>query len=166
MTTTFNLFAAFGVTNQDRVDVYYKIFRRLDPAIYRDVCKRLVLTSRQLPTVSEIASEYTRAECGEITDPEAVAQAEANRVLRLVRENGANREPQFWDPATREIMRTRFNWRSLCATLRDDQTQWFVRDFVAAYLNARKVCRFGEIESEKIKALFDKHGIKQIKAIT
>lgn len=163
--TLANLFAAYGERDTKRVDVYFKIFRKFKPELFADACGRLLLSSRFLPTVSEILAEYDRAQRPQLETPDDAAHREALDVLRLMRLAGANNPPEFRDPITKKLFESRFNWRSLCETLREDASQWFVREFVKLYAVESRLHRFPQIDTTKINAVFDSAGINPLKRI-
>jgi hypothetical protein len=97
-----------------------------------DALSKLAKESRFFPMPAEV-----RGLC-EPTSPaiESVAEQQAAIVLNAIRQHGAKYEPAWEDPTTRSLFRGRFRWTSLCSTLTEEETMWFVREFKQAYLAA------------------------------
>jgi len=66
-------------------------------------------------------------------DNKAIADAQANIVLKAIREKGRDRKPEFDDPITAHIMSERWSWSGLCDGLKSDDAPFWRRDFVDAY---------------------------------
>lgn len=94
--------------------------------------KKHIRASRFFPKVSEILDLMPSHNQPKIS-ADTVAQGQAHQILRLIRQNGSNKEPKYEDTITHKLMTTRWNWRSLCETLKESESQWFVKEFVSAY---------------------------------
>jgi hypothetical protein len=105
-----------------------------------------IKTSKWFPKISEIL---------ERVDPrpaiESSAEQQAAVVVAAMRTNGYLHEPKWTDPVTAHLFAGRYNWRSLCETLTEEETKWFVKEFKVAYAGALDVCagdpqRLGPVE--------------------
>ena len=85
----------------------------------------------KMPTVAE----FVEAIDGSGADH---AELQAHQVLCQIRECGAYRSPVFNDPVTQAIVSRRWTWGSLC-TMPITDHQWFVKEFVHAYRNYRRL---------------------------
>ena len=105
------------------------------------------------PTYSKLAGKTK-------IDIKGNATMQANLVLSTVKTRGASGVPVSWeDPRTDLLMRTRFNYSRLCATLMEATEAFWVRDFVDAYIELPEHVQH-QIESgieDRLKALT--HGI-------
>ena len=82
----------------------------------------------KMPNYAEFA-EYIQG------NREQIAETEAMRVIRLIRSEGAYKEPAL-EPATKQVIKSRFgSWMDLCGSLEESKIQWFIRDFKEAYLS-------------------------------
>lgn len=166
--TIAGIFLALGAENQiDRMDAYYRIFRQADPELFAEAAARAVLAlqNRGLPMPSEIMREYKHVRDGTPADPEALARREAENILRMVRANGANHVPDFADPITSRLFKSRFNWRSLCENLREDSVQWFVRDFIDFYVTEKRFDEIPKLSQDAARQFFLNHKLKPLKRI-
>ena len=81
---------------------------------------------KSMPTYAEIIKSIH----GTLDDK---AQAQATKVLEQVRYVGSYGSPDFDDPVTAELMRTRWRWQSFCQTLEESKSPFFVKEFIEAY---------------------------------
>jgi hypothetical protein len=90
---------------------------------------RAILKSREyrsMPTYAEFRSHI-------VGTADDMAMIQADLVVNAIRHNGYNWQPYFLDPVTQHLVEKKWNWSRLCGTLREEQTPFFIRDFVAAY---------------------------------
>jgi len=91
---------------------------------------------RGMPTVAEFIEAIERTSKPSSIPAEAQAQLQANVLIRIV--EGTNRSDDRIDDITRILTRNgRFSFNTLRQTLMVDNYNWFVRDFVEAYLAMR-----------------------------
>ena len=64
---------------------------------------------------------------------EDIAEIQATEVLKQMQECGYCNTPKFTDPVTIELMKHRFNFISLCKTMKESEIKWFVKEFIQAY---------------------------------
>lgn len=93
-----------------------------------------VMKSRKytkLPTPAEILDVIRPR-----VDYRAIAEAQADEVLKAVRTVGQYSKPTFEDPITAVLMSTRWKWGPFASNLETEAVKWFRKDFVAAYQEA------------------------------
>jgi hypothetical protein len=120
-----------------------------------DAFKKSIITFKWFPKPVELI-EFMKPAALSI---ESRAQQQVAHVLDIVRVLGYRTTPVWDDPITARLFQGRFKWQSLCDTLTEEETKWFVKEFIEAYNS------FSEIQShehamidapEKLKALADK----------
>ncbi len=79
-----------------------------------------------MPRVSEFIAQIEGTE----TDQ---AEAEAQKVLRAIKQYGTRYSVVFDDPHTQAVVQSRGGWVALCSTLLDSEIKWFVREFRESY---------------------------------
>ena len=94
-----------------------------------------ILYTRQYTTVPTVA-DFVHAIEG---NPDDIAMIEAVNVLKAVKELGAGKSVKFNDPITGAVVHKSFGgWLKLCSELKEDEEQWFVKDFMKAYQTFRR----------------------------
>ena len=92
---------------------------------------------------------------GKAPEIEDKATNEAMKVLNAIRIYGYYNKPKFDDIITRSLVDRRFNWQTLCSTMKEDQEKWFIKDFVEAYtsFNTEKQVLINDDTPEKLKEI-------------
>ena len=65
---------------------------------------------------------------------EETARIEVQDIIALVRSEGSSGNPSFKLQTSRVILNRFGGWQNLCSTLEEDKIQWFIREFIEAYL--------------------------------
>ena len=89
------------------------------------------------------------------------AALQVDIVLDFLRYNGARAEPNFDDPVTQHLMTTRWKYTQWASNLREDETKWWIKEFVEAYQTYSRlgVNTMPQLEaSQTLKKLADKIG--------
>lgn len=90
-------------------------------------------TKAGVPTTAEIIEAipgFTKA-----PSTKDRASQQAAEVMRQIRQVGFYGTPQFDNPITDWLMKTRWNWRSVC-TMTESEHKWWQKDFQDAYQSA------------------------------
>jgi hypothetical protein len=89
-----------------------------------------ILTNRTamgMPTVAEflVAMNGDQRACDN-------AEGQVKEVMERIRNTGSYGYPDFHDPVTAELLKSRWSWMSLCA-MTEAELKWWARDFIEAY---------------------------------
>lgn len=122
--------------SKEQMDFFYQMF--LDDGIcitqIKQAAKNIIRTKKdgygRMPTYAEFI-EFIQG------NREQIAEIEAQKIINLVRSEGAYSNPVS-NPTIKHIIDSRFGgWKALCGTLEESKLQWFIRDFKEAYLSTR-----------------------------
>jgi len=102
-----------------------------------------ILTNRNamgMPTVAEFIS----AIIGEQKKSD-LAESQVNEVMKQIRSVGSYGTPIFEDRLTRELLSSRWSFRSLCA-MTETELKWWVKEFIDAYQSMDRTEKRAQIE--------------------
>ena len=116
------------------INKYYQLF--IDEGITIDqikyAAKQIVLTKKESYGKMPLFAEYLQFIR---FDKSIEAEIEAQSVVKLIRSEGADREPVLPE-YTKKVLNQRFGgWHNICSTLEDSKIQWFIKEFKEAYLS-------------------------------
>lgn len=124
-----------GEPSEALIETWWRMIQKngISADQFRDAAESLIMNRKYktMPTFAEIIESIN----GTVEDK---AQLEASKVLNAVRVIGFYGHPKFDDPVTASLMSTRWRWQSFCQTLEESKVQFWVKEFVAAYLAASK----------------------------
>jgi hypothetical protein len=90
-----------------------------------------LLAERRFTTMPTVADFLDHLGGGRVEDH---AEIEAGKVWGAVKDVGGSNSVCFDDPVTQEVIVQGFGgWPKLCGELKEDQRQWFFREFKAMY---------------------------------
>ncbi len=64
---------------------------------------------------------------------QSLAEIQAALVLKYLRHYGFSQTPTFEDPITQQLMSERWPWYRWASTMKEDQEQWWSKQFVTLY---------------------------------
>jgi hypothetical protein len=120
---------------------------QVEAAAIRIMAKRISLG---MPTVAEFIEEIE----GSGNDK---AQFQVNEIVKQIRMVGSYGTPVFDDMITRDLMDSRWSFRSLCA-MTETELKWWARDFAEAYQSMNRTGKTvqiecGEAQNRRLKLL-------------
>jgi len=100
----------------------------------RKAAAKLLRTRKisKMPTYAEFVEQIQ----GDVKDR---ALIQADTVLEFLKYNGAKAKPIFDDPITQHLMTTRWKYEHWAASIREEETKWWIKEFVEAYQTYAKV---------------------------
>ncbi|MDY6910771.1 MAG: hypothetical protein SVM79_00190 [Chloroflexota bacterium] len=109
------------------IDIRFDALRHYSIEKIKDAAIKIIKTRKYttMPTVADFMEHLEMRH-------EDVAEVEAMKVLDFARTFGASFSPQFDDPVTQYLVRSRFSFRGICES-KESENSFFVRDFKAAY---------------------------------
>ena len=123
---------------------YWEALKTFLPEQIVDAFRKAIITLKFFPKPAELI-EFMKPQALSI---ESRAQQQVAHVLNMVRQYGYRHPPSWEDEITRELFKSgRFNWSTLCETLTDEESKWFVKEFIEAY------SIFSEIQAENKKLI-------------
>ncbi|OEU68483.1 MAG: hypothetical protein BBJ57_07335 [Desulfobacterales bacterium PC51MH44] len=127
----FEINCSVAEITKDQLKLYFEAFKPYSLNVVKEAFSKVLYTWKynKMPTVGVFMDEIS-------TGPTIEAQAElqATDVLKQVNEIGTYGQPKFNDSTTIWLMQNRFNFKSLCLTIRQSDEKWFIKEFVQAYL--------------------------------
>ena len=133
--------------------------QQIEKAAYSIVATRKYTN---MPTIADFI-EHLRG-----GSAEDMAQIQAGQVWQALKDAGSYDNVVFDDPVTMAVIHQGFGgWQKLCGEMKEDQMQWFVKDFAKTYsaYARRGVQRFGVlpgIYGDKTKFFGDRQKCLQI----
>ena len=115
--------------NKELLNIYYDILKEYPLKSVKTACRKAIEICKFFPKISEIIN-FIKEEQPQIKD---LAEIQATEVLKQMQECGYCNTPKFTDPVTIELMKHRFNFVSLCKTMKESEIKWFVKEFIQAY---------------------------------
>jgi len=119
----------------DTINLYHQCLADYDVELIASAASIHVKSSKWFPKISELVSLMKP----HIPRIESKATEQAAIVLQAIRSYGYNHEPIWSDPITNYLLKSRFNWKSICNTLTEEEEKWFVKNFNEAYLSAADI---------------------------
>ena len=120
------------------IKIYHSALSAFPVDAIRQAAMEHIKISKFFPKASELIELMT------ISGPkvpliEDTATVQAHHVLEVVRTRGQYfTDPRWADRVTDKLMHTRWNYYTLC-DMNEDQSTWFVKEFVSAYLSLSRV---------------------------
>lgn len=90
-------------------------------------------------------------------DHRLTAHEQADLVLDAVRRDGPYRSPEFDNPITAKLMKSRWPWHGFASTLDSDQVKWWRKEFVEAYEDYAKATPQLLLTEPDMKAAIEEH---------
>ena len=112
------------------IELYHQCLEDYHLDLISQAATTHVKTSKWFPKISELI-RLMKPHTPRI---ESKSTEQAAIVLQAIRSYGYNHEPIWNDPITNYLLKSRFNWKSLCNTLTEEEEKWFVKNFNEAYL--------------------------------
>jgi len=125
----------FGAkATKDQIGFFYQMFMDdgIDIIQIKQAARSIIRTKKdsygRMPTYAEFI-EFIQG------NKEQNAELEAQKVIDLIRSEGAYAEPEL-SPVVKQVINSRFGgWKALCGSLEESKLTWFIRDFKEAYLS-------------------------------
>ena len=131
----------------DTISLWIRSLEKYSFENVRDAFNFITETENFFPVPAKIHAFIKERIDPHVPQIESTANVQAAYILKMIRENGYRHEPQWEDPTTRTLMRTRWKWVSLCETSTEDNEVWFVKEFIEAYLSC------GDVHHDDFKLL-------------
>ena len=103
------------------------------------------VTYPPMPRIKEIIDAIKKIYEKELPGRD-VAEAQADLVLRTLREIGGYRGPDFKDPITKNLMSCRWPWSEFASTLMNEDIKFWRIRFVDAYISYQNIKEFNDFE--------------------
>lgn len=120
----------------DVIDLYSESLSDYPIERIKKAATQHVKTSKWFPKISELV-ELAKDHMPQI---ESLAETQAALVINRIRSEGYRALITWEDPVTSYLFQRRFNWKSLCNTLTEDENKWFIKEFKEAYRGAIDMC--------------------------
>lgn len=105
--------------SEEQLDFYVEMLRDIDPAILETAVRKLIQTSKFLPTIAEIRSAAATLEGLACGTAELDADEAWGQVQRAIRSVGYNNRPEFDSEALMETVDS-LGWQEICMTPVED----------------------------------------------
>ncbi len=105
--------------SEEQLDFYVEMLRDIDPAILETAVRKLIQTSKFLPTIAEIRSAAATLEGLACGTAELDADEAWGQVQRAIRSVGYNARPEFDSEALMETVNS-LGWQEICMTPVED----------------------------------------------
>ena len=120
----------------DVIELYHQALASYPTESVKQACGEHIKTSKWFPKICELV-DLLKAHIPKL---ESIADQQAAVVLSTISRHGYTYSPTWVDPITADLMSRRFNYRSLCNTLTEAETKWFIKEFKEAYAAAHDMC--------------------------
>lgn len=118
------------------ISLYHDALEQYQIDDIKRACGEHIRESKWFPKISELCDRLKQ----HVPKIESNADQQAAIVLNEIRHCGYHHTPTWEDPITAHLFSRRFNFQSLCDTLKESENKWFVKEFKEAYLAAHDVC--------------------------